>query len=104
MPSASRSSVAQFSVSASQLINLFRIYEKRRLNLAGKRPSRRHIRSSKLAKGLQSVKVFLLQYRKNRKVGSIWRARGDALRFFIPSVASHQKSLTMPEKREGGTF
>ena len=78
-------------------------YEKRRLNLAGKRPSWRNISGSKLAKGLQSVKVFLLQYRKNRKVGSIWRARGDALRFFFPSVASHQKSLTMPEKLEGGT-
>ena len=45
------------------------IHEKRRYSCqqAGTDPSRRHIQDSKLAKGLQSVKVFSSQYLKNPK-------------------------------------
>ena len=54
---------------------------------------RRHIYGSKIAKGLQSVKYSLLQYRKNLKVGPNWRAkRGDPLGFFNIYVAKHQKN------------
>ena len=62
-------------------------------------------------------KYSILQYPKNPKVGPNWPARGDALRFFIHSVANHQKveggpfgkkyfekSLTMPKKIKEGPF
>ena len=43
---------------------------------------------SKIAKGLQSVKVFFSTVPKNPKVGPNW----DAWRFFIHSVANHQNN------------
>ena len=49
--------------------------------------------AQKIARGLLKVsKYSLLQYRKKTKVGPNWRARGDALRFFIHFVAYHQKN------------
>ena len=57
---------------------------------AGNGISRRHILGSKIAKRLQSI---LLQYLKNPKDGTNWRARKRGpLRFFnIYSVAKYQK-------------
>ena len=87
---------------------------------AGNGPSRRHIRGSKIAKGLQSVKYSLLQYPKNPKVGPNWRAKKtDPFGFLNISVAKHQKnskgtlwshskifekSLRMPKKNWKGTL
>ena len=82
---------------------------------AGNGLSRRHIESSKIANGLQSVsKYSLLQYPENSKVGPIWHTRGDTLRISIHFVSNHQKNegdekkmkknLTMWKKLEGGTL
>ena len=38
-------------------------------------------------------KYSLLRHRKNPKVEPNWRTKGDTLRFFIHSVANHQKNL-----------
>ena len=38
-------------------------------------------------------KYSLLRYRKNPKVEPNWRTRGDTLRFFIHSLANHQKKI-----------
>ena len=64
-------------------------------------------------------KYSLLRYRKNPKVEPNWSTRGDTFRFFIHSVANHQKkwrrgallvknffekSLTMPKNWKRGPF
>ena len=75
-------------------------------------------RGQKQLKDFKVSKYSLLRYRKNPKVEPNWRTRGDTLRFFIHSVANHQKigghfwwkknflkkSLTMPKKLKGGTI
>ena len=46
-------------------------------------------------------KYSLLRYRKNPKVEPNWHTRGDTLKFFIHSVANHQKNWrgTFGEKK-----
>ena len=72
----------------------------------------------RLKNSKRTSKYSLLRYRKNPKVEPNWHTRGDTLKFFIHSVANHQKklkeghfwrkiffkSLTMPKKLKGGTL
>ena len=68
-------------------------------------------------KDFKVSKYSLLRYRKNPKIEPNWRTRGDTLRFFIHSVANHQKKIkggallvkkiflkkvSMPKKLKGG--
>ena len=48
-------------------------------------------KAQKQQKDFKVSKYSLLRYRKNPKVEPSWRTRGDTLRFFIHSVANHQK-------------
>ena len=50
-------------------------------------------KAQKQQKDFKLSKYSLLRYRKNPKVEPNWRTRGDTLRFFIHSVANHQKTL-----------
>ena len=48
-------------------------------------------KAQKQQKDFKVSKYSLLRYRKNPKVEPNWRTRGDTFRFFIHSVANHQK-------------
>ena len=75
-------------------------------------------KAQKQQKDFKVSKYSLLRYRKNPKVEPNWRTRGETLRFFINSVANHQKNwrrgtfgekiilktLTMPKKLKEGTL
>ena len=50
-------------------------------------------KAQKQQKDFKVSKYSLLRYRKNPKVEPNWRTRGDTLKFFIHSVANHQKKL-----------
>ena len=50
-------------------------------------------KAQKQQKDFKVSKYSLLRYRKKPKVEPNWRTRGDTLRFFIHSVANHQKQL-----------
>ena len=47
----------------------------------------------RLKNSKRTSKYSLLRYRKNPKVELNWHTRGDTLKFFIHSVANHQKKL-----------
>ena len=49
-------------------------------------------KAQKQQKDLKWSEYSLLRYRKNPKVETNWRTRGDTLRFFIHSVGNHQKN------------
>ena len=75
-------------------------------------------KAQKQQKDFKVSKYSLLRYRKNPKVEPNWRTRGETLRFFINSVANHQKNwrrgtfgekivlktLTMPKKLKEWTL
>ena len=55
----------------------------------------------RLKNSKRTSKYSLLRYRKNPKVEPNWHTRGDTLKFFIHSVANHQKNWrgTFGEKK-----
>ena len=67
-----------------------------------------HILGSKIAKGLQSVKVLSSKAPQKPKSGTGLARQGNALIFFIPSIANHQKNwrgdpLVKKNLKYGGT-
>ena len=121
-----KQSLAAFSLSCWHLsferIEHKRILERKRyftLNKPGTAQVGAISKGQKQQKDFKVSKYSLLRYRKNPKVEPNWRTRGDTLKFFIHSVANHQKneggallvkknflkeSLTMPKKLKGGTL
>ena len=64
--------------------------EKRRLKTSRERP--KWAPYLRLKNSKMTSEYSLLRYRKNPKVEPNWRTRGDTLKFFIHSVANHQKN------------
>ena len=89
----SRKSYISVAVSGSQLIKLIKSVTSLVLKKqAGNGPSRRQIKGSKIAKGLRSVKVFSSKAPQKPKSWTGLARQGNALTFFIPSVANHHKN------------